>query len=164
MSVPRSGLEEHVRARLALGFAAASSALAEASRGTQTSPPKGAVVVLQPELLFPAQRVDDQPLLPTLGELRRGGCAVVLVTERPHLVDREALASGTRMVQRMASSESGAACQQLLQLREREARRLSILAPGEAIWQREGVTILVQQAVNNVPAIASHRVEGRGER
>lgn len=135
-------------ARTALACASAAIALERGARAPQSSaadPPRGALLLVEPHLLFPATLSGDQPLLPLLEGLRQAQCGVITLTARPHLLDPQ-IFTGVIAAQRLTSSDSIAACQRSMRLSDREAQRLNALNARDTLWQRDGVTVLARRA------------------
>jgi len=109
-------------------------------------PPLATLLLMEAHRLFPAQRGDDQPLLPLLDALRQAGGSALLWSARPQQLAQQALGASVIATQRQVAPDALARCQQLMRLTDREASHLNKLAVSETLWRRDGALTLARHA------------------
>jgi hypothetical protein len=148
--IPSTDVYDTLRLLASLACAGALATLTHvAHESADLSPPRAALLLIEPQDLAPRQRADDQPLFALFEAFRRSGGTVLTCSSRPHLIDSELLPASVFAAYPLTNVDAISASQHLLQFTDRETRRLSLLSPEESLWKRDGLTIHVQQTVEH---------------
>ncbi|HEX5570006.1 MAG TPA: hypothetical protein VFX31_01375, partial [Ktedonobacterales bacterium] len=148
LTLPHRAIAEGVILAVGMAIVNASSLLASSS--SAASAPKATLMLLDLPASRGAERLMTaytQTIGPLLAQSRAADVALILATGQPQLVSHLVADASVLAATSLADSAALSEWARRLFLSQREEARFRILREDEAIWRRDGATVLVRRAL-----------------